>query len=349
MKKTSFVRLAILTVMLFLAPSVFAAGTYSNIGDGSAVAPYQIATAGHMQEIGTNTDDWDKYFILTNNINLAAYTGTSFNIIGNPPTNFTGSFDGDGHTIDSFTYTSTGTDEIGLFSKVGSGGEIKNLGLTNVNVNAGTGDYVGSLVGRNTSGSVTNCYSTGSVDGGDNIGGLMGENGGPITNSYSTGSVSGSSAVGGMVGGNYGDVTNCYSTSSVDGTTDIGGLIGVTIASSITNCYSTGSVSGSSNVGGMVGINMGSATNSFWDTITSETTVGVSGGSLSGIFGKETDDMQKQSTYTGWDFIEVWNIGENQTYPFLIQYPTGDLNHDGRVDMVDFTILAKHWLEGTAP
>ena len=58
--------------------------------------------------------------------------------------------------------------------------------------------------------------------------------------------------------------------------------------------------------------------------------------------------MQTKSTFTdaGWDFEEIWDIGEKQTYPYLRQYLSADLNHDGRVNMADFAILAGHWLDG---
>ncbi|MHC4619949.1 MAG: hypothetical protein ACYTEQ_19555 [Planctomycetota bacterium] len=58
--------------------------------------------------------------------------------------------------------------------------------------------------------------------------------------------------------------------------------------------------------------------------------------------------MQTESTFTdaGWDFVEVWDIGENQTYPFLRVYPAGDIDHDEKVDWFDVAILAGHWLEG---
>jgi hypothetical protein len=67
------------------------------------------------------------------------------------------------------------------------------------------------------------------------------------------------------------------------------------------------------------------------------------------VIGKTTAEMQTESTFTdaGWNFVEVWNIGENQTYPLLRVRPTGDLNHDGRVDFFDVAILADDWLAGT--
>jgi len=63
--------------------------------------------------------------------------------------------------------------------------------------------------------------------------------------------------------------------------------------------------------------------------------------------GKTTAQMQTKSTFTdaGWDFVEIWGIGENQTYPFLRTEPAGDLNYDKKVDFFDLAILASHWLE----
>jgi len=148
--------LLVLAVAVLLGASA-SGGTYSG-GDGSAENPYWISTAADLNEIGTNSEDWGSYFILTNDIDLSAYTGTAFNIIAPDTDNeqplfqgtpFTGTFDGNGHIVSNFTYTSTGTDYIALFGYVASPGEIKNLGMVDVNVDAGTGYYVGGLVGLN--------------------------------------------------------------------------------------------------------------------------------------------------------------------------------------------------------
>ena len=70
------------------------AGTYNGGGNGTAEQPYRIATAADMNEIGANPDDWGSHFVMVNDINLADYTGTEFNIIGpNSATPFTGVFD----------------------------------------------------------------------------------------------------------------------------------------------------------------------------------------------------------------------------------------------------------------
>jgi len=99
---------------------------------------------------------------------------------------------------------------VGLFGYVGSGGVVKNMGLENVNVVGGWD--VGGLVGQNYYGTVSNCYSTGSVSGGyDRVGGLVGQNYyGTVSNCYSTGSVSGGyDRVGGLVGYNSLGAVGC--------------------------------------------------------------------------------------------------------------------------------------------
>jgi hypothetical protein len=68
-------------------------------GDGSVEDPYRIATAEDLNDIGNHVEDFNKCFVLVNDINLAAYTGTQFNMIADTNNPFTGVFDGNGHTI----------------------------------------------------------------------------------------------------------------------------------------------------------------------------------------------------------------------------------------------------------
>jgi hypothetical protein len=84
---------------------------------------------------------------------------------------------------------------------------------------------------------------------------------------------------------------------------------------------------------------------SFWDIETSGEPNSAGG------TGKTTAEMKTMSTFTdaGWDFVEIWGIGENQTYPFLRTEPAGDSNHDKKVDLLDLAILASHWLQGAGP
>ena len=94
-------------------------------------------------------------------------------------------------------------------------------------------------------GTITNCYNTGSISGGENawVGGVAGENWGDITNCYNTGSISGSGAavyVGGVAGYNYGTITNCYNTGLISAggaNARVGGVAGVNFGGTITYCY----------------------------------------------------------------------------------------------------------------
>ncbi len=294
-------------------------------GSGTQADPYLIYTAQQLNTIGLSPCFFDRHFKLMADIDLSAYIGTGFNMIGTYPSNpFTGVFDGNGHKISNFSYTSTDTGHIGLFGYVrGESALIKDLGLVNPDVHAGTGEIVGTLVGSLIGGCITDCYVGGrSVSGASSIGGLVGYNSGTINNSYTTGSVSGYYYyVGGLVGINSGTITSCYSTSSVSGFISIGGLVGLNRRSeTITNCYSTGSVSGRYSVGGLLGDNWGNVTVSFWDIQTSGLTTSAGGTGL------PTAEMQDANTFidAGWDFVgetfngieDIWFIPQ-QDYPRL--------------------------------
>ncbi len=398
-----------LIFLIFLLTSPVQA-KYSG-GTGEPNDPYLIATASDMNQIGAEPNDRNSYFLLVNDINLGDYTGTQFNIIGpNFATPFTGVFDGNGHTISNFTYDSNNTNYIGIFGYVGTYNApntvIKDLTLIDPNVDAGTGNGVGTLVGILWQGTICNCgveggsvsgnttigglvgessdtitdcystarasgdhalgglvggavaysrisnsYSSGSVSGGDTAGGLLGAQLGyaAISNSYSISSVSGANSVGGLIGGNWGCITDCYATGSVSGADSVGGLAGFNSWGDISQCYAAESVTADSNVGGLVGYDyMGSYTKCFWDDELATGVDGIGNATDPNVIGKTTKNMQKESTFTnaGWDFVEIWNIGENQTYPFLRVYPVGDLNHNSRVDFEDFAIFADHWLAG---
>jgi len=236
-----------------------------------------------------------------------------------------------------------GSNCVGGLMGYNEAGIISNCHSTGAVSSTNTG---GGLVGFNLEGTITNSYSTGTISGEQEIGGLLGYTStGNISNCYSTGNVCGEYEVGGLVGYTHCDsVSNCYSTGTVSGDQKIGGLVGNNCGY-VSNCYSTGAVSGNTSVGGLAGENWGSIVSSFWDTQTSGWWTSAGG------TGKTTSEMKMVDTLidAGWDFVEIWGIGENQTYPYLRTEPAGDLNHDKKVDFEDFAIFASHWLEGTEP
>jgi hypothetical protein len=243
-----------LFIFLFAVPSL---AKYSG-GNGQPGTPYLISSPNDLNSIGLDANDWDKHFKMTADIDLTGYTGTQFNIIGNLSNKFRGVFDGNNHTISNFTYTSAGTDNIGIFGYA-SGAEIKNVGLINPNVSSESGTArIGSLIGGFSGGSVIGCYvEGGSVSGGDDVGGLTGGvHSGVISHCYATASVSGSDGfVGGLAGYNGGGaISNCYTSATCSGIVNVGGLVGQLYNDgNIYECYSTGVTQGWYSVGGLVG------------------------------------------------------------------------------------------------
>jgi len=290
-------KVVLLVAVLFsvISMNVFA---YSG-GSGTEVDPYLISNKADLIELGATSGDYDKYFRMTADIDL---DGESFtNAIIAPDLinsnswtfdgpKFTGTFDGDGHIVKNLTINgdlgSQGSDSVGLFGYVD--GNITSLGVVYCNI---TGDYnVGGICGWHNTGVMTNCYSSGVIDGGEYVGGLCGDSGGSYSDCYTTCAVNGYTYVGGFSGYNWGTINDCYSVGSVSTYTSYSGA----------TIYS----------GGFCGYNDGgSINNCFWDTNVSGMTTSDGGA------GKTTVEMQTLSTFTAWDFTDTWSM--NNCYPKL--------------------------------
>jgi prepilin-type N-terminal cleavage/methylation domain-containing protein len=132
-------------------------------------------------------------------------------------------------------------------------------------VSSPVADSIGGLVGTiEASGSISNCYTEGDVEGGLLVGGIVGQNqGAPIIDSHTIGNVTGTGyAVGGLAGTSS-TVTNCYHEGNVDGGDYVGGLVGDASGSTINDSYSIGNVTGTgTSVGGLAGL-AGAVSNSY--------------------------------------------------------------------------------------
>ncbi len=242
-------------------------------GDGTEASPYEIANLNNLYWLSQHSEHWDKHYIQTEDINATDTenwdNAAGFSPIGEDPfiynndyaIAFTGVYNGDGKTISNLKIYRPETNNIGLFHYVL--GEIKNLGLIDVNI-TGSGN-VGALVVMNFSGTVSNSYSTGEINGNNYVGGLVGISSyGEISNSYSTVEINGNDYVGGLVGiSSYGEISNSYSTGEINGNNYVGGLVGISSDGEISNSYSTGEINGNNDVGGLVGILYGEMSNSY--------------------------------------------------------------------------------------
>jgi len=159
---------------------------------------------------------------------------------------FSGTFDGQGHTVNGLYFNNGNSNCIGLFGFTSS--TLKNVGVVNSYFHGGY--YVGGITAYNNGGTVMNCWNSGSFSvtkpDGSEVGGITGfNNGGTVMNCWSSGIVSGDTWVGGIVGYDYlnSPVYNCYSTGLVNGRLGAGGVVGCSNGSG-GNCYwLTGSAS----------------------------------------------------------------------------------------------------------
>ena len=145
----------VMIIIGLVLSSISQAAAYGG-GSGTPSDPYQITNITDFQQLAATPTDWYKSFILTANLNFG---GAAVTPVGNDSTHFTGVFDGNNKTISNAVIYQPYINYVGLFGFV-FGGQIRNLGVENVNV---TGYYyVGGLVGFNYMTTLTSCYATGS-------------------------------------------------------------------------------------------------------------------------------------------------------------------------------------------
>jgi hypothetical protein len=100
MKKSTLPALLVICILTMPTFAKYSGGT------GTEFDPYLISTPEDMNAIGANSNDWNGHFLLTNNIDMTAYTYTTALIApdtsstsGFQGTTFTGVFDGNDHKV----------------------------------------------------------------------------------------------------------------------------------------------------------------------------------------------------------------------------------------------------------
>jgi hypothetical protein len=324
--------------------------------------PFQNPQIRTWHDLDAIRDNLGGHYILMNDLDsttlgyeeLASPTanhGKGWQQIGAWEHPFSGRFDGQGYEIRDLFINRPDENLIGLFSIVGEGGVIENVGVVNADVTDEGGvsglvirnwdgtvsnsystasvivsnSGVGALVGYNE-GTVSNSYFSGSVYGDWSGSGLVGFNGGTVSNCYATGRVSGSNLVAGLVGYNLGTVSNSYSTGSVTGEDVVGGLVGQNFGP-VSNCYATGNVSGDNRVGGLIGQNFGPMSDSY----SSGNVTGYS--RIGGLAGWNTDTVNNSystGSVTGNDLVGGL-VGFHQYGTISNSYSTGSVTGNSSV------------------
>jgi hypothetical protein len=273
-------------------------------GAGTEANPYQVQTLDQLNNVRNFPS---AHFIQIADIDASATSTWNSNAGWIPINNFTGKYNGDGHTVSNLFISRAGTQYVGLFGYTTSGSEIKDLGLENVNFTGG--DYTGGLIGMNR-GTLRNCYSEGQIK-------------------SSTGYLAGGLVAYATTGSN---IYDCYSnvevTRSSGGTYQyVGGFCGYHGSGQIYRCYSTGSVhyEGATDPTnkGFTSYTPGTVSGNFWNTETSGQLTSV------GATGLTKTQMRTLLTFTNaaWDFQaesvngteDLWGINGllNSGYPFL--------------------------------
>jgi filamentous hemagglutinin family protein len=145
---------------------------------------------------------------------------------------FTGQFDGFGHTLDGFVWSSVAGEDTatptGLFSTIGAAGVVRNLAITNASLTA----YFGPLgmVAGTSAGLIANVTASGTATGYAGtgpFGGLVGDNSGTISRTSFKGTMNGYASFGGLVGLNTGTVEQSAVVGVLTGyfSTRTGGLV----------------------------------------------------------------------------------------------------------------------------
>ena len=240
---------------------------YTDDGQGN----YTVTSAEGLKNIAklVNDGNTDIDITLTSDIDLSGIDWTPIGIDDNHQ--YTGTFNGGGHTITGLTVT-TSDQYAGLFGRIGSGGKVMNVKLEGVQIESDneTSD-VGGVAGWSY-GNIENCSVSGSVSvSGMNgvAGGVVGyQSGGLLTRCSSSATVNAGNTAGGVVGttNNGATLTACYATGSVtlESINQYGNFAGGVVgsngsSSTLKACYAWGSVTGSGSgtvyTGGVTGSN----------------------------------------------------------------------------------------------
>ena len=262
----------LLLVMALLIPQWGWAQTASqpSVGNGSTRNPYEISTAAELA--------WFRDYVnggklsvcakLTADIDLkdfchaadASKEELSWEPIGNYSNKYTGTFDGNGHTISNL-YIKVQRRGVGFFGYM-EDGTIKNIVFDNAQVENTGNDYhyplTGIVVGA-TFGTLQNLKTLKNCSvksGAKTLGGIAGTITRSCSNLENNATVSGRTKVGGIAGSFSGStLSSCVNNGMVkeDRSGECGGIVGYIAYGTIEDCANYGNVTGTNEIGGIVG------------------------------------------------------------------------------------------------
>lgn len=264
-KRALSLLMAFIMVIGLLPTATFAAGG----------TPIEIRTAEDLSKVAGSND-----YVLMNDIDLSGtdYTGKIICDVSSVTDGFSGTFDGQSHTISGLNIETDSANGVGLFGTV-NGATIQNLKVEGA-VKATNSAFVGGIVGKvQNCATIKNCSFTGTVantkTSGSNVaaGGIVGR-----VNTIASGkslSIEGcanhAAVSAPYAGGILGYATakaitieSCYNDASVTGSTEAGGIFArITASASVENCYNSGTV-GNKTYGGIAGFSGATIRDCYW-------------------------------------------------------------------------------------
>ena len=192
-------------------------------------------------------------------------------------------------------------------------GSIENLTINGVDIDAGTNNNVGAIVGTGSyyGMSMYNChviFNQGSI-------------------------ITGNNYVGGIVGvydaDNYREIADCKVISNIDenviiGNTKVGGLIGA--GGKVSNCHVQANIAGTDYVGGIVGASGGTINNSSYKgTLTGSTNVGGIAGEIGEVYASKVEAVINAKDYAG----GIVGLQYGYKNKIIGCYSSGTINRDG--------------------
>lgn len=315
----------VLVAALAASFSAFAQVAVEEITDAAGLAAISNDLAGH--------------YVLAADITLSG----EWTPIGNSGAPFTGTFDGNGHSIKGLTITGD-NNGVGLFGQVN--GEVKDVRILGANVRGN--EHVGIVAGRLLGGGVIDgVFTSGVVSGRDHEGAIVGhiEEAGFVSNCMSTAYVDGRQYQGGGIAGwskGYNTVENNLFLGSVKVNLwgGCGGIVGfyepgtlsvlgnVCIAASLTGQYGELPVSGANRyTHGIVGgpLNDESYLDAGDNLLSEETKIFLTDGTE--LMHADMDEahngidtsvanLKKAATYTNIGFGSAWSLADGR-FPVL--------------------------------
>lgn len=319
---TKISRIALLVTLIGILSMGAVAGSAAASGlmpgNGTADDPYQISDVDDLQLM---ENDLDAHYAVVNDIDGSpsqSFDGElGFDPVGDSTNAFTGTFDGQGHSVD-LLYIDRDDSYIGLFGRT-KDATIRRVGLTNVEIIT-QGSEIGSIVGEAESSQISRVTINGSIDAtsANRVGGVVGfSRATTIQRSAVDMSISSTGAnAGGTVGKmrSESQIEIARTSGSISGQS-VGGILGASAdndgpESLISDSYSTMSVS-AENAGGNYGIG------------------GILGQNyINGEFDVDSTNLKISRSFFGGEFTDTAGYS-GSIYPTVAEGDDSDLEYSG--------------------